>query len=166
MKKAEKMSDNLGGKVNDVAEKRFGTEAFWPVTGDFPKEMDKAARILRSFTGGSRENTRAKPVVDGIVTETKLKDGSSRSKPQKVLRKIPPQVIGTAKGLAIFTSMRSGIAPFGGAGGAGIVVAKLPDGSGFKLISKLLISAWSAPASISPNNLSAGVSPYNEKSDP
>jgi len=59
--------------------------------------------------------------VDGIVTtDKKSKD--------KVLRKIPPQVIKNAKGLAIFTSMRSGIAPFGGAGGCGIVVARLPDG--------------------------------------
>lgn len=46
----------------------------------------------------------------------------------KLLRKIPPSVIANAKGLAIFTSMRTGIAPLGGAGGAGIVVAKLPDG--------------------------------------
>jgi lipid-binding SYLF domain-containing protein len=59
--------------------------------------------------------------VDGIVTTDK------KSK-RKVLRKIPPSVIKKAKGLAIFTSMRSGIAPFGGAGGAGLVMARLPDG--------------------------------------
>lgn len=64
---------------------------------------------------------------------------------RKVLRKIPPSVLANAKGLAIFTSMRSGIAPLGGAGGAGVVVARLPDGS------------WSGPASISPQNLSTGV---------
>lgn len=40
--------------------------------------------------------------------------------------------------------MRSGIAPFGGGGGAGLVLARLPDGS------------WSAPSAISPNNMSAG----------
>jgi lipid-binding SYLF domain-containing protein len=34
--------------------------------------------------------------------------------------------------------------PFAGAGGAGVIVAKLPDGS------------WSAPSSVSPNNLSVG----------
>jgi hypothetical protein len=45
------LSDRVGGRVNDIAEKRFGTEAFWPVTGDLPKEMDKCARILRTFTG-------------------------------------------------------------------------------------------------------------------
>lgn len=75
--------------------------------------------------------------VDGIVTQDK------KTK-RKVLRKIPPSVIANAKGLAIFTSMRSGIAPLGGAGGAGVVVGRLEDGS------------WSAPASISPNNLSTG----------
>ena len=51
MDKGQVYSDKLGGKVNDIAEKKFHTEAFWPVTGDFPKEMEKAARILRSFTG-------------------------------------------------------------------------------------------------------------------
>lgn len=45
------VSDNVGGRVNTFAEKRLGTEAFWPTSGDFPKEMDKAARILRAFTG-------------------------------------------------------------------------------------------------------------------
>ncbi|WVR03210.1 hypothetical protein IAU60_000201 [Kwoniella sp. DSM 27419] len=135
MDKGIQISDNLGGRVNDIAEKRFGTEAFWPVTGDFPKEMDKCARILRAFT------------VDGVVTEEQVKEDETDGKKKKkikVIRKIPPAVIAQAKGLAIFTSMRTGFAPFGGAGGAGVVVAKLPDGT------------WSAPASISPNNLSAG----------
>jgi lipid-binding SYLF domain-containing protein len=54
-----------------------------------------------------------------------------KGKQFKVLRKIPPEVIAQAKGLCIFTSMRSGIAPFGGAGGTGIVVAKLEDGCEF-----------------------------------
>jgi lipid-binding SYLF domain-containing protein len=68
--------------------------------------------------------------VDGVVTEEKVAEGSGdKKKSRKVLRKIPPAVINDAKGLAIFTSMRSGIAPLGGAGGAGVVVAKLPDGS-------------------------------------
>jgi hypothetical protein len=44
-------SDKIGVRVNDIAEKKFGTEAFYPVTGDFPKEMDKCARILKAFTG-------------------------------------------------------------------------------------------------------------------
>lgn len=41
--------------------------------------------------------------------------------------------------------MRTGIAPFAGAGGAGIIVARLPDGQ------------WSAPSFISPNSYSAGL---------
>lgn len=61
---------------------------------------------------------------DGVVT-------TDKKKKRKVLRKVPPSVIASAKGLAIFTSMRSGIMPLGGAGGAGVVVAKLPDGSEF-----------------------------------
>lgn len=66
--------------------------------------------------------------VDGLETtiSTEVK-GIKRQ--QKVLRKIPPAIIQSASGLAIFTSMRTGIAPFGGAGGSGVVVAKLPDGS-------------------------------------
>lgn len=47
--------------------------------------------------------------------------------------------------LVIYTGMRSGIAPFGGTGGTGLVLARLPNGS------------WSAPSAISPNNLSAGL---------
>lgn len=47
-------SDKLGGRVNDIAEKKFGTEHFWPVTGDMPKEIEKCARILRAFTGESK----------------------------------------------------------------------------------------------------------------
>lgn len=53
LEKGIKVSDNVGGKLNTFAEQRLGTEAFWPVTGDFPKEMDKCARILRAFTGTS-----------------------------------------------------------------------------------------------------------------
>lgn len=44
-------SDKIGGRVNDIAEKKFGTEHFWPVTGDMPNEIAKCARILRAFTG-------------------------------------------------------------------------------------------------------------------
>lgn len=65
-------------------------------------------------------------------------------KKRKVLKKIPSRIVREAKGLVIFSSMRSGLAPFGGAGGAGIIVAKLPDGT------------WSAPSSLSPNNLTVG----------
>jgi lipid-binding SYLF domain-containing protein len=65
--------------------------------------------------------------VEGVVKEEAIGEGKSKKK-AKVLRKIPPEVIREAKGVAIFTSMRSGFAPLGGAGGAGVVVARLPDG--------------------------------------
>ncbi|KAJ9104653.1 hypothetical protein QFC21_002151 [Naganishia friedmannii] len=168
--KSWKLSDAVGVRVNEYAGK-IGSERFYPTQNDFPEEMEKAARILRAFTGmcfllfsvrtTSDEliRTALRTVVDGIPTTVNAPPGSGTATPstgtvsaykqpkgkqQKVLRKIPPQVIAEAKGLAIFTSMRSGIAPFGGAGGAGIVVAKLPDGT------------WSAPSSTSPNNLSTG----------
>ncbi|KAK4046191.1 hypothetical protein OIV83_006266 [Microbotryomycetes sp. JL201] len=126
-------SDKLGGRFNGWAEYYTGSERFWPVTGDFPEEMAKCARILRAFT------------VDGIEQTVKaqsVKDGKKRQ--VKVIRKIPASVLQDCKGVAIFTSMRSGIAPLGGAGGAGVICAKLDDGS------------WSAPSAMSPNNLSVG----------
>ncbi|KAM0750264.1 hypothetical protein T439DRAFT_302214 [Meredithblackwellia eburnea MCA 4105] len=128
VKKGVSWSDAIGGRANGWAE-RIGSERFWPTTGDAPLEMDKCARILAAFTA---------------LPPSSLPP-SSLPPPRKVLKKIPSTVIRSARGLAIFTSMRSGIAPLGGAGGAGIVVARLPDGS------------WSAPCSISPNNLSGGL---------
>lgn len=65
---------------------------------------------------------------------------------KKSIRKIPPSIIKNCYGLAVFTSMRSGIAPLGGAGGAGLVVAHNPE-TGW----------WSPPASISPNTFAAGL---------
>lgn len=54
---------------------------------------------------------------------------------QKVLQKIPERVIKNAKGLAIFTTMRTGLW-MSGSGGSGVLVARLPDGS------------WSPPSGI------------------
>lgn len=45
------ISDKVGTKVNYLAENKIGSEAFWPVSNDFPQECEKAARILRVFTG-------------------------------------------------------------------------------------------------------------------
>lgn len=58
---------------------------------------------------------------------------------------IPPEVLKKACGIAIYTSMRSGMAPFGGSGGSGLVMSRLPDGS------------WSGPSFITPQNASAGL---------
>lgn len=131
------ISDYAAGYANAVSHK-VGGESFWPKSNDMPLEMEKCERILRSFT------------VEGIPQkeekEEKVQDGKGNwiTKKRKVLRKIPPAAIKNAKAIAIYSSMRSGIT-FGGGGGAGLVLARLPDGT------------WSAPAAITPNNMSVGL---------
>ncbi|KAG9533028.1 DUF500-domain-containing protein, partial [Aureobasidium melanogenum] len=119
--KAWNLVDKLGAPVNKLSNK-LGSEAFWPTTLD--KESDKAARILRSFC------------KDGFYQEettTATTDGPKAK--QRVLKHIPPEVIRNAKGLAIFTTMRTGLW-ISGAGGSGVLVARTPDGS------------WSPPSGI------------------
>ncbi|KAK0345485.1 hypothetical protein LTR91_021462 [Friedmanniomyces endolithicus] len=126
----------VGGPVNKLSNK-LGAEAFWPASLD--KESDKAARILRSFC------------IDGFQAEQGGTHGNEKK--HKSLDKIPPevimpvanvllslsadsyQVIRNCKGLAIFTVMRVGL-HWSGAGGSGIIVAKMPDGQ------------WSPPSGI------------------
>ncbi|GAA5963267.1 hypothetical protein JCM8115_000956 [Rhodotorula mucilaginosa] len=128
------ISDSVGGKVNRIATDYIGVERFWPTSGDGPVEMEKAARILRAFT------------EEGVGAKVERKDEKTGAKiVRKVMRKIPASVIRQAKGLIIFSSMRNGIMPFGGAGGSGVIVARLEDGS------------WSAPSMISPNNMTVGL---------
>ncbi|QDS71192.1 hypothetical protein FKW77_010239 [Venturia effusa] len=103
--------DKLGAPVNKLSNK-LGAEAFWPTSLDL--ESDKAARILRSFC------------KDGFYEED-AKQSPITAK-QRVIKKIPAEVIKNAKGLAIFTTMRTGLW-FSGAGGSGILIARLPDGS-------------------------------------
>ena len=115
--------DKLGKPVNKLSHK-LGSEAFWPTTLD--KESDKAARILRSFC------------KDGFYADL---DEDSRIAPegpkgkQRVVKKIPAKVIQQAKGLAIFTTCRTGLW-ISGAGGSGILVARKEDGT------------WSPPSGI------------------
>lgn len=113
--------DKLGPPVNKLSNK-LGSEAFWPTTLD--KESDKAARILRSFC------------KDGFYTEEEVQpdDDGPRQK-QRVVKKIPAEVIRNAKGLAVFTTMRTGLW-FSGAGGAGVLIARMQDGG------------WSPPSGI------------------
>jgi lipid-binding SYLF domain-containing protein len=66
--------------------------------------------------------------TEPVVGDKADKTAKGKSKKVKVIRKIPPKVIQEAKGLVIFTAFRSGIAPLGGAGGAGVVIARLEDG--------------------------------------
>lgn len=115
-------ADKLGDPVNRWSNK-IGSEAFWPTTLD--RESDKAARILQSFC------------KDGFYSEESKKALSQdevKGK-QRVIKKIPQKVIQEAKGLAIFTTMRSGLW-ISGAGGSGVVVARKEDGT------------WSEPAGI------------------
>ena len=115
-------ADKLGDPVNRWSNK-VGSEAFWPTTLD--RESDKAARILQSFC------------KDGFYSE-EIKKADSKDEVkgrQRVIKKIPEKVIQEAKGLAIFTTMRSGLW-VSGAGGSGIVVARKEDGT------------WSEPAGI------------------
>ena len=116
--------DKLGAPINRLSNK-VGSEAFWPTTLD--KESDKAARILRSFC------------KDGFYVQEEKEDespidGQPKGK-QRVLKKIPSEVIKNAKGLAIFTTMRTGLW-ISGAGGSGILMARKADGE------------WSPPSGI------------------
>ncbi|KAF7561186.1 hypothetical protein G7046_g2940 [Stylonectria norvegica] len=148
-------ADKLGAPVNRLSN-RIGSEAFWPTTLD--KESDKAARILRSFCNGklffiarrhadslcyyfvvnyatSWANQRHHP-EDGFYTEEEVPTADSGPKQkQRVLKRIPEKVIQNAVGLAIFTTMRTGLW-VSGAGGSGILVARKEDGS------------WSPPSGI------------------
>ncbi|CAG8958874.1 hypothetical protein HYFRA_00011827 [Hymenoscyphus fraxineus] len=119
--KAWTWADKLGAPVNRLSNK-IGSEAFWPTTLD--KESDKAARILRSFC------------KDGFYAEEdRLVAADTPRGKQRVLKKIPQQVIEDAVGLAIFTTMRTGLW-VSGAGGSGILLARKEDGE------------WSPPSGI------------------
>jgi len=118
--KAYKVVDKLGPPVNRLSNK-LGSEAFWPTTLD--KESDKAARILKSFC------------KDGFYAEEEQGATGGPTQKQKVLKKIPTQVIKDAKALAIFTTMRTGLW-MSGASGSGVLIARKDDGS------------WSPPSGI------------------
>ncbi|KAH6609984.1 lsb3-possible role in the regulation of actin cytoskeletal organization, partial [Trichoderma cornu-damae] len=114
-------ADKLGAPVNRLSN-RIGSEAFWPTTLD--KESDKAARILRSFC------------KDGFYTDQEAPaDATGPKRKQRVIKKIPQKVIQNAVGLAVFTTMRTGLW-ISGAGGSGVLVARQEDGS------------WSPPSGI------------------
>lgn len=112
--------DKLGAPVNRMSNK-LGSEAFWPTTLD--KESDKAARILKSFC------------KDGFYQEDDRPAAEDAKVKHKVVKKIPAEVIKNAKGLAIFTTMRTGLW-VSGAGGSGILIGRMADGS------------WSPPSGI------------------
>ncbi|KAI8624732.1 hypothetical protein F5Y19DRAFT_467585 [Xylariaceae sp. FL1651] len=125
-----------GGPINKLTNK-LGSEAFWPTAMD--KECDKAARILKSFCKDGFYTTESQhPAPSPGDARSPGPSGES-----KVLVKIPTSAIANAKGLAIFTTFRTGL-HISGAGGSGVVVARLPDGS------------WSPPAGFLVHTLGAG----------
>ncbi|KAH9909160.1 hypothetical protein F4778DRAFT_776323 [Xylariomycetidae sp. FL2044] len=101
---------------------RIGREAFWPTTLD--RECEKAARILKSFC------------VDGFATPderpasplTTASNQSSIHSSHRILKKIPPRIIQNAVGLAVLTSLRSGLWT-SGSGGSGVLIARKTDGT-------------------------------------
>ncbi|GAA5989629.1 hypothetical protein JCM10908_000560 [Rhodotorula pacifica] len=130
--KAMQLSDKVAPHVNNLTEK-VGGERWWPSTNDFPLEVAKCTRILRAFT------------VDGVAQTIEEKDETGVKRKRKAFRKIPAEVLRAAKGIVVYTSMRSGIAPLGGSGGSGLICARLPDGS------------WSAPSCVAPGNFAGGL---------
>ena len=124
--KVYNLVDKLGAPVNKLSNK-LGSEAFWPTTLD--RESDKAARILRSFCKDGFYVEEENHLSNGVVSTDKP------SGKQRVIKKIPTEVIKRAKGLAIFTTMRTGLW-VSGAGGSGILVGRKEDGS------------WSPPSGI------------------
>ncbi|KAL3442199.1 hypothetical protein BJX65DRAFT_227931 [Aspergillus insuetus] len=126
--------DKLGDPVNRMSN-RVGAEAFWPMSID--KESDKAARILRSFC---KDGFYADEEVDLRNEENVLnKETGKIDKPkgkQRVMKKIPTKVIQDAKGIAIFTTMRTGLW-LSGSGGSGVLLARIPE-----------TGEWSPPSGI------------------
>lgn len=125
--KAWNTVDKLGAPVNRLSY-RLGAEAFWPMAID--KESDKAARILRSFCKDGFYAPESELTTDehGKINRPKGK--------QRVIKKIPAQVVKNAKGLAIFTTMRTGLW-VSGSGGSGVLLARIPE-----------TGQWSPPSGI------------------
>ncbi|KAI0426646.1 hypothetical protein F5Y09DRAFT_56758 [Xylaria sp. FL1042] len=105
-------------KIPSSRYSRLAKEAFWPSTLD--KECEKAARILKSFCSDGFSTPDDRP---GSPLTSSSAHSSSR-----ILKKIPPRLIQNAVGLAVFTSMRSGLWT-SGSGGSGILVARKTDGT-------------------------------------
>jgi lipid-binding SYLF domain-containing protein len=125
--KAWNTVDKLGGPVNRLSNK-LGAEAFWPMTID--KEADKAARILRSFC---KDGFYAPESTNNTDENGKINRPKGK---QRVIQKIPSKVLRNAKGIAIFTTMRTGLW-MSGSGGSGVLLGRLPE-----------TGEWSPPSGI------------------
>ncbi|WFD24044.1 hypothetical protein MEQU1_002741 [Malassezia equina] len=111
--------DPIGHWTNKQVGK-LGLEAFYPTELDL--EIDKAARIVRTFTQRSEDVAAMEKMQAAQAT-----DENAARKTQPMLVKIPPEVLRGAKGVAIFTVFRSGFI-FSGAGGSGVVLTKDANG--------------------------------------
>ncbi|KAI1382247.1 hypothetical protein F4677DRAFT_19685 [Hypoxylon crocopeplum] len=111
-------ADKIPSPVNRFSTSRVGKDAFWPATLD--KECEKAARILKSFCSDGFSTPDDRPGSPSTF--------SSTHSSHRFLKKIPPRIIQNAVGLAVFTSMRSGIWT-SGSGGSGILIARKTDGT-------------------------------------
>lgn len=92
--KALNLSDKWGSKFNDYAADKWGLEAFWPTTGDFPREMEKAARILKGFTSESPAQMSRR--WRRVGSEAEVEKGRERSRQRSRRRSrwgLRPQVV-------------------------------------------------------------------------
>lgn len=141
--------DPIGQQAN-MAAGHFGAESFYPMSLDV--EADKCARIVSTFTQhddrepGVFDRHAARDSEPGVPTylDGNVRDKYADRKTQKVLAKIPPQVLREAKGVAIFTVMRCGFV-WSGAGGSGVVITKDANGE------------WGAPSGILIHTLGWGL---------
>ncbi|KAI0842150.1 hypothetical protein F5Y06DRAFT_259108 [Hypoxylon sp. FL0890] len=111
-------ADKIPSPVNRFSTFRFSRDAFYPATLD--KECEKAARILKSFCSDGFSTPDDRPGSPSTY--------SSTHSSHRFLKKIPPRIIQNAVGLAVFTSMRSGIWT-SGSGGSGVLIARKTDGT-------------------------------------
>ena len=140
--KAYNTLDKLQKPVNRLSNK-LGSEAFWPTTLD--KESDKAARILRSFCkDGFYADISNEEIEEQLKKGKRREDLNMPRGKQRVVKKIPETVIRNAIGLAIFTTMRSGLW-LSGSGGSGVLVARNKE-----------TGEWSPPSGIHTQTMGVG----------
>ncbi|RBA13751.1 hypothetical protein FPRO05_02544 [Fusarium proliferatum] len=141
-----KISAKAGSPLNKAAN-LFGAEGWWPSTMD--KECSKAARILHSFTSKAYTNI----LTSTLLTSLDLNSSTSPTEKgplhptgltRKSMVKIPPSVLQSAAGLAIFNVIRAGAGHNSLSGGSGVVIARRSDGT------------WSPPSSFIVSSLGAG----------
>ena len=149
--RVHRLSSRAGKPLNKAANV-VGAEGWWPSSMD--RECLKAARILYSFTSKTTTNpTRhVLHVSTNKTTDLPKNQGPLRAHgpkhptglTRKSLVKIPPQVLATCAGLAIFSVLRGGAWYGSLSGGSGVVIARRPDGT------------WSPPSSFVVSSLGAG----------